>query len=58
MFKVRRKADGVFYALKRVSLPHFTNKEKQNAINEVRILASVKHPNVVQYKEAFVDEKT
>ena len=58
MFKVRRHADGVLYALKRVSLPHFSGKEKQNAINEVRILASVKHPNVVQYKEAFVDDKT
>jgi len=28
VFKVRRKVDGVFYALKRVSLPHFTSKEK------------------------------
>jgi NIMA (never in mitosis gene a)-related kinase len=31
-------------------------KEKDNAINEVRILASVKHPCVSSYKEAFVDE--
>ena len=33
-------------------------KEKENAINEVRILASVDHPNVVSYKEAFIDEKS
>ena len=28
-------------------------KEKDNALNEVRILASIRHPNVVCYKEAF-----
>ena len=31
-------------------------KEKQNALNEIRLLASVKHPNVVEYKESFFDE--
>jgi len=30
-------------------------KDRLNAINEVRILASIKHPNVVTYREAFVD---
>lgn len=33
-------------------------KEKQNAINEVRILASIKHPCVSSYKEAFADESS
>mgnify|MGYP000480583173 CR=1 FL=1 len=33
-----------------------TEKEKQNALNEVRILASVKSSFVVCYKEAFYDE--
>ena len=33
-------------------------KEKQNALNEVRLLASVKHPNIVQYKESFIDESS
>ena len=32
------------------------HKEKQMALNEIRILASVKHKNVVQYKEAFFNE--
>jgi NIMA (never in mitosis gene a)-related kinase len=31
-------------------------KERLNAINEVRILASIKHPCVSSYKEAFTDE--
>jgi len=33
-----------------------SEKEKQNALNEIRLLASVKHPNIVQYKESFIDE--
>ena len=43
VFKIKRKADGIIYALKKVNLPKFTQKEKENAINEVRILASVRH---------------
>ena len=31
-------------------------KEKENAINEVRILASLAHENVAGYKEAFFEE--
>lgn len=33
-----------------------TDKERENALNEVRILASIDEPNVISYKEAFVDE--
>ena len=33
-----------------------TEKEKENALNEVRILASIRHPNIIGYKEAFLDE--
>jgi NIMA (never in mitosis gene a)-related kinase 1/4/5 len=33
-------------------------KEKQNALNEIRLLASVKHPNIVEYKESFFDESS
>ena len=33
-----------------------TEKEKENALNEVRILASINHPNVIAYKEAFFDD--
>ena len=35
---------------------NLTDKERENALNEVRILASVDHPNVIGFKEAFIDE--
>ncbi len=58
VFKVKRLADGNYYALKMVELKNLSEKEKDNAINEVRILASIVHPNIISYKEAFIDEKT
>ena len=33
-------------------------KEKQNALNEIRLLASINHPNIVTYKESFFDEQS
>jgi NIMA (never in mitosis gene a)-related kinase len=33
-----------------------SEKEKLNALNEVRILASIENPFVIGYKEAFFDD--
>ena len=33
-----------------------SQREKDNALAEVRYLASVQHPNVIAYKQAFIDE--
>jgi NIMA (never in mitosis gene a)-related kinase len=55
---VKRKADGESYAMKRVKIQQLGNKERENALNEVRILASLSHPNIVAYKEAFFDENS
>jgi NIMA (never in mitosis gene a)-related kinase len=51
-----RLSDKQIYALKKVSMAPLSTKERENALNEVRILASIKHPNVVAYKEAFIEE--
>ena len=58
VYKVKRKEDSNIYALKKVKLRGLTEKEKQNALNEVRILASVKSPFVISYKEAFIEEES
>ena len=56
VYKVKRKQDNKIYAFKKVKLKDLSDKEKQNALNEVRILASVKSNFVISYKEAFIDE--
>ena len=34
---------------------NLNDKDKQNALNEIRLLASVNHPNIIEYKESFID---
>lgn len=58
MFQVVRKSDSALYAMKKVKMQKLSPKEKENALNEVRILASISHPNVIGYKEAFFEDAT
>ena len=44
--------------MKKVALKNLSDKEKENAINEVRILASINHTNIISYKEAFIDSQS
>ncbi len=53
---VKRKEDGNIYAIKRVKISQLNKKEQENSLNEVRILASISHPNIIGYKEAFFDD--
>lgn len=55
VFRVFRRSDQQVYALKKVRFGPLKGKERENALNEVRILASVTHSNVIGYKEAFID---
>jgi NIMA (never in mitosis gene a)-related kinase len=58
VYQVRRKSDSMIYALKKVRIMNLNTKERENALNEVRILASIHHPNVISYKEAFLDDES
>jgi NIMA (never in mitosis gene a)-related kinase 1/4/5 len=55
---VTRKSDGSVYAMKKVKMQKLSSREKENALNEVRILASINHPNVIGYKDAFFEDRT
>ena len=48
-----RLSDGLLYALKKVKMYMLSSKEKENALNEVRILASISDPNIVSLKEVL-----
>jgi len=56
VFKVRREKDGEIYALKEVNLRALSAREREDAVNEIRLLASMHHHNVVRYCEAFVEK--
>ena len=55
VYKVKRRTDNNIYALKKVYLNQLKPKEKENSLNEIRILASINNKNIVQYKESFFD---
>jgi NIMA (never in mitosis gene a)-related kinase 1/4/5 len=41
VYKVLRLSDGIEYAMKKVEMRQMNDAEKTNALNEVRILASL-----------------
>ena len=55
---VHRKIDGQIYAMKQVRISQLTEKEKEYSLNEIRILASLSHKNIIGYKDAFFDENS
>lgn len=48
----------MLYALKTVPLNRLNQKEKENALNEVRLLASINIPTVIKYEGSFVNLET
>ncbi|KDR15801.1 Serine/threonine-protein kinase Nek1 [Zootermopsis nevadensis] len=52
-YLVRSKRTGVHYVIKRTNLSRMTEKEKDEAMREVEVLAKMQHPYIVAYKESF-----
>lgn len=56
VFKVAKEGDTSFYALKRVKIMKLKDRDKDNTLNEIRLLASLNEKHVIGYKDAFIDE--
>ncbi len=41
-----------------VNIFNLSDKERENALNEVRILTSCQNKNVISYKEAFIENES
>jgi len=54
--KVKNKKNGLIYAMKKIKLNYTNDEEIQASLNEVRLLYSLNHPNIINYKEAFYDK--
>ena len=57
VYKVKRKIDNQIYALKKVQLLNLSERQKLSSLNEIRVLANIKNNYIINYKEAFLDEK-
>ena len=56
VYKCTRSGDGLPYATKQINTRNMSHKERQDAVNEIRILASVVNPYVIRFCEAFVED--
>ena len=55
VYLATRKEDNNIYAIKQVKFTNLKQKEISNSLNEIRILASISHQNIIGYKESFYD---
>ena len=53
VYLVTRKKDKKQYALKIIKMDKLSKIEQENSVNEIRILSSIVHPNIISYKESF-----
>uniref|UniRef100_A0A7S1QFW0 non-specific serine/threonine protein kinase n=1 Tax=Neobodo designis TaxID=312471 RepID=A0A7S1QFW0_NEODS len=54
----RNNEDGRHYVIKQVDLGKLNKKERQQSLNEAKLLSSLRHPNVINYVDSFLARKS
>lgn len=49
--------DGKLYVMKIIDMSRMDSKQRKDAANEVKVLASLKHPYIVSYRESFTEHR-
>ena len=49
----RRKDDGLMCIIKEINMLDLNASDRQMALNEVKVLAKMDHPNIVAYHDSF-----
>mmetsp|Transcript_68970 Transcript_68970/g.192767 ORF Transcript_68970/g.192767 Transcript_68970/m.192767 type:complete len:232 (+) Transcript_68970:46-741(+) len=55
VYRARRKADDAIVALKKISVDAMDAKARNKCLKEVRLLQSLRHPNVIEYLDSFIE---
>ena len=58
VYLVLHKINLKTYAMKEITLKTLSKKEIELALNEIRILASLNHKNIIGYKDSFIHRRT
>ncbi|XP_006161514.2 serine/threonine-protein kinase Nek1 [Tupaia chinensis] len=53
---VKSTEDGRQYVIKEINISSMSSKEREESRREVAVLANMKHPNIVQYRESFEED--
>ena len=56
VYKALNKYEQKYYAIKTLNIQNVSQKERLNIETEIKLLQELKHPNIVLYKESFLDE--
>lgn len=57
VYLANHKLEQKNYAIKRINFKEINSKDRENIENEVRFLQDLKHPNIVTYKDSFLDRE-
>lgn len=56
VFLGKHKEENKYYAIKRINFQDINEKDRKNIENEVLLLKELRHPNIVSYKDSFLDK--
>ena len=57
VYLCRRLSDNKELIIKEIPVEQMTKEERQAALNEVKVLSMLDHPNIIQYIENFLEDK-
>ena len=57
VYKALNKEENKYYAIKCLNFKDITEKERLSIETEVNLLKKLKHPNIVLYKDSFIDKE-
>ena len=58
MYLVRKKSDDSEVVIKQIPVDDLGKEERFAALNEVKVLAMLQHPNIIAHFDNFVAEKS
>ena len=57
VYKVRRKTDGAILVRKQVTLEGMSDEDREETLNEARVMSKCDHFNIIKYYESFIEDK-
>ncbi|XP_065833929.1 serine/threonine-protein kinase Nek8-like isoform X2 [Oscarella lobularis] len=57
VYLCRRLADDHLVIIKQIPIEEMTREERQAALNEVKVLSMLNHPNIIAYYDSFLEDK-
>lgn len=57
-YLMRNNEDNRYYVIKQIDLAKMSKKERQQALNEARVLSALKHPNIINYVDSFLARRS